>query len=288
MKSSHSLASFFALALAGALHLTAAVDYHNHIGLQLWSLREQTKADLPAALDLLKGYGITEVETAGTGNLSVEDFTKLLSDRNLTAVSAHMGYDALKKDLPEAIRTAKILGVKYVITPSLARGPAGLTAAEAHEVAANFTKWGEAFRAEGITYGYHFHGFEFVALAEANGASAFDIFLRETKPELVTFEMDVFWVVHAGKDPVQLLKDHPTRWSLMHVKDIRKGAVTGLSSGHAAPIDNVAVGVGQINWPAVLKTAQEVGVKHYFIEDETPTPLVCIPDSLKYLRALKL
>ena len=283
-----SLPSLFALALAGAIQLTAAADYHDHIGLQLWSLREQTKADLPAALDLLKGYGITEVETAGTGNLSVEDFTKLLSDRNLTPVSAHMGYDALQKDLPGAIRTAKILGVKYVITPSLAHGPAGLTTAEAHEVAANFNKWGEAFRAEGITYGYHFHGFEFVPLAEEKGASAFDIFLRETKPELVTFEMDVFWVFHAGKDPVKLLKEHPTRWSLMHVKDMRKGAVTGLSSGHAAPIDNVAVGVGQIDWPAVLKTAQDVGVKHYFIEDETPTPLTCIPDSLKYLRALKL
>ena len=62
----------------------------------------------------------------------------------------------------------------------------------------------------------------------------------------------------------------------------------GLATGHAAPIDNVAVGSGQMDWSAILKTAQDVGVKHYFIEDETPTPLICIPDSLKYLRALKL
>ena len=72
------------------------------------------------------------------------------------------------------------------------------------------------------------------------------------------------------------------------MKDIRKGAVTGLSTGGAPPTDNVAVGTGQINWPEVLKAAQDVGVQHFFIEDETPTPLVCIPDSLKYLRALKL
>ena len=74
----------------------------------------------------------------------------------------------------------------------------------------------------------------------------------------------------------------------MHVKDMRKGAVTGLSTGSAPPTDNVAVGTGQINWPQVLRTAQKIGVQHYFIEDETPTPLQCIPDSLKFLRALKL
>ena len=277
-----------ALAFTGTIPLTAAVDFHDHLGIQLWSLRDQTKTDLPAALDLVKGYGLTEVETAGTGNLSAEDFGKLLAARGLTPVSSHVGYDALKKDLPAAIRTAKTLGVKYVITPSLPRGKEGFTAKEAHEVAANFNKFGEAFRAEGISYGYHFHGFEFVPFAEENGATAFDIILRETKPELVCFEMDVFWVFHAGKDPAQLLKQHAGRWALLHVKDIRKGAVTGLSTGGAPPIDNVAVGSGQIDWNAVLKAAQEVGVKHYFIEDETPTPLVCIPDSLKYLRALKL
>ena len=120
------------------------------------------------------------------------------------------------------------------------------------------------------------------------GKTPFDIMAAETNPEFVSFEMDVFWVFHAGIDPTALLKKYPTRWSLLHVKDIRKGAVTGLSTGGAAPIDNVAVGTGQINWPSVLKTAEQIGVKHFFIEDETPSPLVCIPDSLKYLRGLKL
>ncbi len=100
--------------------------------------------------------------------------------------------------------------------------------------------------------------------------------------------MDVFWVFHAGQEPVKLLKQLGNRWVLMHVKDIRQGAPTGLHTGHAPDTDNVAVGDGQIDWPAVLRTAQEVGVKHYFIEDETPTPLTCIPASVKYLRALKL
>lgn len=271
-----------------ALPLPARVDYHEHIGLQLWSLRDQIKADVPAALDWVKAHGIAEVETAGTGNLSAGDFLKLLQERGLKAVSAHIGYEALAKDLPAQIATAKTLGVKYVMTAWIPHPKEGLSAELAHKAAADFNKWGEAFRAEGITYGYHPHGFEFVALPSEGGKTAFDILVGETKPENVSFEMDVFWVFHAGVDPTSLLKKHPTRWSMLHVKDIRKGAVTGLSTGGAPPIDNVAVGTGQINWPSVLQAAEDIGVVHFLIEDETPTPLVCIPDSLKYLRGLKL
>jgi len=268
--------------------LSAGISFKDHVGIQMWSLRDQAKVDVAASLDLVKSYGLTEVETAGTGNLTTEQYLVELQKRGLRAVGAHIGYEALDKDLAGAVKTAKTLGAKYVMTAWIPHGPEGLTAELAHKVAANMNKWGEAFRKEGITYGLHPHGFEFVPFASEGGKTAFDIIAAETKPEFVSFEMDVFWVFHAGVDPVALLKKYPNRWSLMHVKDIRKGALTGLSTGHAAPIDNVAVGTGQINWPAVLKTAEEVGVQHFFIEDETPTPLVCIPDSLKYLRALKL
>lgn len=265
----------------------AAEAFKQHLGLQLWSLRDQMKADVPAALDWVKARGLVEVETAGTGGRSAEEFRRMLDERGLKAVSAHIGYEDLSKDLPGAIRTAKALGVKYVKTAWIPhQGP--FTAELARKAAADFNRWGAAFRAEGITYGYHPHGYEFVALPEEGGKTPFDLILENTKPEFVAFQMDVFWVFHAGMDPAALLRRHPTRWSLLHVKDIRKGAVTGLSSGHAAPIDNVAVGTGQIDWVAVLNAAQDIGVQHYLIEDETPTPLVCIPDSLKYLRALKL
>ncbi len=275
------------MSLVLASCVTAAETFKEHLGLQLWSLREQTKVDVPAALDWVKAQGFTEVETAGTYGLSDEAFLKLLQDRGLKAVGAHIGYDALTKDLTGAIKTAKTLGVKYVMTAWIPH-KAPFTAEIARKAAADFNKWGEAFRKEGITYGYHPHGYEFVKLAEEGGKTPFDLLIEGTKPEFVSFEMDVFWVFHAGIDPAGLLRKHATRWSLLHVKDIRKGAVTGLSTGGAAPIDNVAVGTGQIDWVGVLNAAQDIGVTHYFIEDETPTPLVCIPDSLKYLRALKL
>lgn len=264
----------------------SAASFHDHLGLQLWSLRAQTKESTTGALDQAKAYGFTEIETAGTGDLTVEKFAAELKARGLKAVSAHIGYDQFNKDTAAAIRDAKTLGASFVMIAWIPHdGP--FTVETAHQVAANFNKWGEACKAAGLRFGYHPHGFEFHA-ATPGGELPFDVLLRETKPEFVTFEMDVFWVYHAGQDPAKLLLQHPDRWSLLHVKDIRKGAVTGLSTGSAPPTDNVAVGDGQINWPEVLRAAEKIGVKHYFIEDETPTPLQCIPASLKYLKALKL
>jgi sugar phosphate isomerase/epimerase len=265
----------------------APVDFKQHLGIQMWSLRATSKDSVPAALDLVKGYGLTEIETAGTQNLTVPQYVEELRKRGLTVVASHMGYDALKKDLAGGIRDAKALGARYLIVPSLPH-PNGFTEDDARRIAADFNTFGAACKAAGIQFGYHPHGFEFTPTKAGNGEVVFDVLARETKPDLVCFEMDVFWVFHAGQDPVKLLHKYRDRWVLMHVKDIRKGAVTGLSTGTAAPTDNVTVGTGQIDWPGVLRAGQQVGVKHYFIEDETPTPLQCIPDSLKYLRGLKL
>jgi len=280
------LRSFACLAtILPGLTATAA-NFHDHLGLQLWSLRDQTKASTTGALDLTVGFGFTEVETAGTGSLSPADFAKELQARQLTVIASHAGYEALQKDLPKAIADAKTLGAKYLICPALPHGKEGFTADDARRIAAEFNAWGEACRAAGLMFGYHTHGFEFVA-ATAGGETPFDVLMRETKPELVCFEMDVFWVFHAGVDPVKLLQKYSTRWRFLHVKDIRKGAVTGLSSGSAPPTDKVAVGDGQIDWPAVLSAAEKAGVTHYFIEDESTEPLKNIPASLRYLATLK-
>jgi sugar phosphate isomerase/epimerase len=273
-----------ALAIALATGLSAA-GFHDHVGLQLWSLRDQTKASTTGALDIAAGLGFTEVETAGTGSLSVAGFAKELQARKLTAVAAHTGYEALQKDLSKAIADAKTLGVQYLICPALPHAKP-FTADDAHRVAAEFNTWAQACAAAGLKFGYHTHGFEFVA-ATAGGETPFDVLVRETKPDLVSFEMDVFWVFHAGVDPVKLLQKYPGRWRFLHVKDIRKGAVTGLSTGSAPTADKVAVGEGQINWPAVLGAASQAGITHYFIEDEGAQPLQDIPASLKYLKALK-
>jgi sugar phosphate isomerase/epimerase len=269
-------------------HAVSSAHFHQTPGLQLWSLREQGRVDLPAALDLAKSYGFTSVETAGTGNLTVAQFSAQLRARSLNAVSAHVGYDALQNDIVAVVRDAQTLGVKFVVCPSLPHIHSSFKEDDARRVAADFNTFGEACRAGGLRFGYHPHGFEFTPSAAGNGEVVFDVLARATKPELVDFEMDVFWVRHAGQDPVKLLEKYSARWALMHVKDMRKGAPTGFSNGRAPPADNVAVGTGQIDWPVVFVAARKSGVQYYFLEDETVTPLQCIPSSLTYLRTLGL
>src|SRR4051812_15492590 len=126
------LRSFFcATALVNGL---LAADFHDHLGLQLWSLRDQTKASTTGALDTAAGFGFTEVETAGTGNLSVVDFAKELRARKLTAVAAHIGYESLQKDLAKAIDDTKALGAGYLICPALPHAKT-FTADDARRVA---------------------------------------------------------------------------------------------------------------------------------------------------------
>lgn len=270
-----------------AVTVVHGANVKDHLGLQLYSLRAQFKElGLEKTLDLAKSYGVTEVEAYGVPDVPVEKLAAELKARGLKVASMHANHGNLKKDAAAVIRDAKTLGATMIMVPWLTHTKEGLTEAEAKTYAADFNEFGAACKAAGIQFGYHPHGYEFTRLA--NGETAFDVLVRETKADLVSYQMDVFWAFHAGQDPVRLLQKYPNRWVSLHVKDIRKGAVTGLLTGGAPPTDNVTVGTGQIDWPAVLGTAQKIGVKNYFIEDETPTPLQCIPDSLKYLRGLKL
>jgi sugar phosphate isomerase/epimerase len=276
------------LPLVAAVSATAA-DFREHLGLQLYSLRAQTKENTTGALDLAKSYGVKEVELAGTGDLTPERFKKELDARGLVPISAHFGYNLFEKDPAAVIRDAKILGVKHVVVPYPPVGPDKMFSEElARKTAAKFNEWGAACKKEGLRFGYHPHGLEFRPISAGNGETVFDILVRETKPDLVFFQMDVYWVTYAGQDPVKLLEKYPKRWVTLHIKDMLKGLATGVHTGGTPPTAKVTVGQGQIDYAAVLRAAQKIGVRHYFLEDETPTPLQCIPDSFKYLRALKL
>jgi sugar phosphate isomerase/epimerase len=281
------IAAFFTI-LAGVPSLMVAAEnaprrLDKELGLQLYSLRAQAKHNPLAALDLVTKYGLVDVETAGTGDMTATAYAKELRKRGLRAVSAHFSYDQLEKDLDRVIADATALGVRYVVVPSL-KHENGVF--DADLVAANFERWGARLRQAGLLLGYHPHGFEFRPLPD--GSTRFDVLATRTRPENLCFEIDVFWVVHAGVDPVALMEKYPDRWRLMHVKDLRKGAPTGTHTGRAPATDNTVVGQGQIDWPRVLRTARQQGVVHFLVEDETVSPLESIPASLDYLRNLDL
>src|SRR5512142_1671510 len=179
-------------ATAGATPVT------EHLGLQFWSLHREFEANVARGLDEAKALGFTTVETAGTYGLAPADFRAQMDAHGVKAVAAHFPYDRLQKELPAVIAEARTLGVEYIVIPWLPQPE--FDAAAARTVAADFNAWGEAIRAAGLKFAFHPHGYEFHPLPGGSGETAFDLLVRLTRPELVSFEMDVFWVAHAGLD----------------------------------------------------------------------------------------
>ncbi len=276
------------LKLAAVLMMASATAFAedpNPLGLQLWSLRAQLTASLPAGMAEVKALGFTMVESAGTYGHTARELRALADANGLKIVGAHMDYLRLQTDLKGAIADAKTLGASYIIVAWVPH-KGDFTVEEAHMAAANFTAWGAALKADGLRFGFHTHGYEFKPLPD--GSSAFDVMLGQTDPKLVFCEMDVFWVVQAGVDPVRLLEKYPGRFKAFHIKDMRKGAPTGLYEGHAPASDNVIVGQGVMDWPAIIAAGKKAGVEYSFIEDETSDPIGNIPPSIAYLETLGL
>lgn len=268
--------------LAAVVTASAATKFTEPVGLQLYSLRAEFTKNVPAAIEKVKGFGFRDVELAGTYNLSPETFLGMLKAANLNPVAGHFGFDRFEKE-PEAVaKEAKALGLKFAGTAWIPH-KGDFTEADARKAAAIFNKAGEILKKEGIQFFYHVHGYEFQKHADG---TVFDLLMKETKPDLVAYEMDVLWVVFPAQDPVALLQKYGARWQLMHVKDLKKGVKTGSHSGGTDVANDVVIGTGQMDWPAILKAAQKAGVKHYFIEDESPTVLEQIPQSLKYLKTV--
>ncbi|HUC85429.1 MAG TPA: sugar phosphate isomerase/epimerase, partial [Candidatus Acidoferrales bacterium] len=143
---------------------------------------------------------------------------------------------------------------------------------------------GETLAKHGLKFFYHPHGYEFQPFE--NG-TLFDLLMRETNPQFVHFQMDVFWIVHPGQDPVKLLHKYGNRWQLMHVKGMRDSTPTGLLTGQSDVTNDVAVGQGKIDYVPILRAAHAVGVKYYFIEDESPASEQQIPQSIDYLKTVR-
>lgn len=275
------------MALATTLLMPASVQAGSlstkQIGLQLYSLRNQLQADVPGSLDKVKAMGIQTVELAGTYQLTPEQFRQQLDARSLNAVSAHFPYERLRDDAEGVAHDAQILGLKYVGCAWIPHGDP-FDAKTCREAAAVFNRAGEALAKHGLKFFYHSHGYEFQPY---EGGTLFDLLMTETNPKFVSFEMDVFWIIHPGQDPVKLLQKYGKRWQLMHVKGMRDSTPTGLLTGHTEVTNDVAVGQGKIDYPPILKAAKKAGVKYFIIEDESPSSEQQIQQSIEYLKTVR-
>lgn len=266
-----------------AVSSSSAASFNEPIGLQLYSLRADFTKNVPSSLEKVRDFGIKHVELAGTYNLSPEKFKSMLDANGLKPISGHFPFARYKADPEGVAKDAKALGLDYAGCAWIDH-TGEFNEASTRAAIEVFNKAGEVLAKHGIKFFYHCHGFEF----RPHGDGTFmDMLMKECNPKFVRFEMDVFWVVHPGHDPVKWLEKYPGRWELMHVKDMKKGLKTGEFTGKTDVSNDVTVGTGQMNWPAILKAAKKSGVKHYFIEDESPTAAEQIPQSMKYLKTVK-
>jgi sugar phosphate isomerase/epimerase len=260
-------------------------DFKGPLGVQLWSFRDLAKTNPAAMMDTVRRMGFTNVETAGLYGMTAAQFAGALQKAGLHATSMHVDYKDLKNHPDSVIANAKALGAKWV---GLAWYPhddkKGFTEADARQAIADFNSFGKTLKAGGISFFYHDHGFEPVKFG--NG-TLLDLMISRTDPALVHYEMDVLWTWLPGVDPVALIQKYPGRFKLMHIKDMKPGVARGSLSGGIPAEQQSAIGEGQVPWPRVLEAAQKDGFEYYYLEDETPDPMVNVPKSVAYLEKLR-
>jgi len=252
------------------------------VGLQLYSLRNQLPNDVKGVIPKVAAAGYKSVETFGYSKergfwgLDAKAFSDLLKDNGLKTSSGHFGMDGYLihdkvEDLQSYIDAANITGMEYVVVPSV-NGEALKSADQFKELAAKMNKVGELCKKSGLKLGYHNHNFEWKPV---DGTTFYDVLLKETDPALVQLEMDIYWVVRAGQDPVKLFDEHKGRYSLCHLKDMDK----------TDNKLNTEIGKGTIDFKTILKAGKKAGLKHFIVEQENYInidPYVSIAESAAY------
>ena len=252
-------------------------------GLVSYTHRKSFEKNVAATLDTIKALEITDMEFSNLFGKTPEELRQLLDERNIKCSSLGVSYDDLINKTEEVARKAKVLGASFVRVAWIPH-EAPFKLEDAQKAIADFNQAGKLLKEDhGLTFCYHNHGYEFQLYQ--NG-TFFDYMVQNTNPNYVSFELDILWTVHPGQDPIQLLNKYGQRFKLMHLKDLRKG-VKGDFTG-STPVENdVALGTGQINIPAVLKAAKKAGIQHYYIEDESNLKSVQVPQTMAYLKGLQ-
>jgi sugar phosphate isomerase/epimerase len=254
------------------------------IGLQLYSLRHLfEKGDIAGTLAMVRGWGFEEVEAAGTYKLPASDFAAQVKKAGLRIVSTGGDFNVLANDVGSVVKDAQALGARQVMCAWIPH-EGRFSRADVDKAVPVFTAAGRAMRDAGLRFLYHAHGYEF---QQGPDGTLFDALAKQTETGIVDFQMDIFWIVHGGGNPVELFAKYPGRFPSTHLKDMRKG--TKIEPTGTAPDDtSVVLGEGMVDIPGVLRAANKAGVKLHFIEDEHPQSEKQIPRSLEYLASLKL
>lgn len=253
-------------------------------GMVSFTYRNSFSKDIAATLDSIKNMGIKDMEFSNLFKQSASDIRKMLDERGMICSSFGVSYPDLTIKTREVGQNAKTLGATYVRVAWIPHDGATFTIDDAKKTVEEFNRVGKILKDEfNLEFCYHNHGYEFEPYEDG---TLFDYIMKNTNPEYVNFEIDILWTFFPGQDPAKIIAKYPTRFKLMHLKDLRKG-IEGNMSGKTAVENDVALGTGQLNIPAILKAAKDTGIKHYYIEDESPSYYKQVPVTIDYLKSLK-
>jgi sugar phosphate isomerase/epimerase len=277
---------------AGAAALLAGTElarnlfanpYGKPIGLQLYTVRDELERDVPGTLKQVAAIGYKEVEIYDLYGMPPAQFTKLLKDNGLTAVSGHYLLNVEETQWEKKVAEAKELGLKYTVHAIL-DPPERKSLEDYKRHVELWNKIAEQAHKAGMQFCYHNHDFEF---QKFDGVTVYDYLFKHLDPHLVQFEMDCFWVTHAGQDPVALMKQHPGRFPLLHIKDLKAGILPSTEFDARMGLFT-EVGKGTIDWKRIFAAAPTGGMKHFFVEQDycEIAPLESIKISYEYLHKL--
>ncbi|MCE7060752.1 sugar phosphate isomerase/epimerase [Dyadobacter sp. CY343] len=251
-------------------------------GMVSYTYRASFAKDVAATLDTLQQLGIKDMEFSNLFGKTAAELRKLLDERDMQCSSFGVSYDEALNKTMQVGENAKTLGAKFVRVAWIPHvGPFTLELAD--KTIADFNTIGATLKDEfGVSFCYHNHGYEF---EKYKRGTLMDYIIQKSDPNYVNFELDLLWAFFPGGDPAKLLRKYPTRFKLMHMKDLRKGVEGNLSGG--TPVTNdVALGTGQLNIPEILKAAKKSAIEHYYIEDESPSYATQVPQTIAYLKSL--
>lgn len=254
-------------------------EQKKEIGLQLYSLRDDMKSDVPGTIQKVGQMGYTFVEAAGYGNgqfygMDPLDFKKLLNDNGLEFIASHTGrpvpdstnYEEVMAWWDQCIDAHVAAGVQFIVQPFMDQFGYG-ELADLQRYCDYFNAIGEKCNAKGIKFGYHNHDKEF---GEVDGVVRYDYMLQNTDPEKVFFQLDLYWIMVGGKSAVDYFKNYSGRFILWHVKDEKELGESG-----------------KMDFKTIFDNASVSGMKHIIVEVERYnfTPLESVQKSYDFLKA---
>ncbi len=290
MNRRHFLRTTLASSLAlPAYALDAGNPYRKNIGLQLYTLRNEIKADLAGTIRAVAAAGYRQVEPYGFPDATALDLVKASKDNGMAANSSHFAWESVTDPekagvtpFAEILQKAKDAGLTHLVIPYL-HEESRKTADDYKRVAARCNAGAALAKEAGITLAYHNHSFEFQPLD--GGKTGYEVFMAEFGPEM-KFEVDVFWVKAGGLDPVDLLGKLKGRVSQIHLKDLKSGIALP-EFGSLPPDAFKELGAGIIPMEPIIEAAATAGVAHAHVEqDQSPDPLASIRQSMTYLKGL--